>query len=192
MNTASSCLLCTLAILFLGNCSAVREDPAPFSGNNEALSSSTPLNESNANAKFTGLENPDGWHVPLPSAARRGPVETGSLMTAHGSKVKVITTTFVDFKEYLFTYGTVTKDQEKYLGHSSLKLIAIKELKVGDHVFSYVILATKVNLENVGSNHSADRHHFFYKIWDKDGDGKFETLDPGLSDSLVPSWVALK
>lgn len=168
---------------YLSACSSPRSDfvemPIP-----------TPSNTNSGSKKYTEFINNEGWHVPLPPEAKKGPKSVIRLTSASGAKVDVVVTVFVGFSNYHFTYGSMTEEQKDYLGQGGLKLVALKELRIGRNVYAYVILAEKAEADMKMSGNESRQHPFFYRIFDRDGDGKFETLFPGNSDNLVPEWAS--
>jgi hypothetical protein len=181
-----------VSVLSLAACSVTRNGSAPVYDSNQPVTIATPESDLIDERKNPELINPEGWHIPVPPKAKKGPSEKIVLTTVDGKKVTVVQTTFVSLGEYQFARGAADKEQQDYLGRGQLRLVSIKERRVEAHIFSYVILARRINHSGGDSGRSAREHHFFYKIEDKDGDGKFESLFPGDSDNLVPRWAASK
>lgn len=138
---------------------------------------------------YTEFINETGWHVPLLPKAKKGLKEVVRKTSVGQKEVNVIVSTLLPLDNYRFTFGSMTYEQKAYLGESEMRLVALKELRVGKKIFSYVITAEKIGHDTPISANEPHGHPFLYKILDKDGDGKFETLFPGHSDNLVPKWA---
>jgi hypothetical protein len=145
----------------------------------------TPTNSKSENKIFTEFVNEEGWTVPLPTSANKHSVNIVQLSTTDKQNVNVSISSFIGLNDFRFKYGSINSEQKEYLSLDELRLVSLKEFRVGRNVFSYVIMAEKLT----SKEHNFGSHPFLYKILDKDGDGKFETLFPGDSDNLVPAWV---
>lgn len=176
------CLLTSASCGLLDGCSSPQAEYLE-------ISTPTPLNDGNESKRYTEFINKEGWHVPLPPESKNGPKNMIRSTSASGSEVDVVVIVMVNFKNYRFTYGTMNEEQKNYLGEGELKLVALKELRVGRNVFAYVIMAETIDNGMKMSGNEPHQHPFLYRIFDRDGDGKFETLFPGDSDNFVPEWA---
>lgn len=132
----------------------------------------------------------EGWHIPVPTNLSAGPEGKSQLSFANGREVEVTIAQMKWSGEYFFTYGADEAIKEFRLSEKRLKLTGLKQLRVGEKVFAYVVVFEKI-LTNGHHQSNSDIRHLssMYKIRDSDGDGKFEELFPGDSDGLIPDWV---
>jgi hypothetical protein len=172
-----------LLTIYLGACSLPRSDYME-------ITTPTPSNSNSETKHYTEFINKEGWHVPLPGNVKKGPKKAFRMTSASGKQVDAVDTTMIFSDDYRFTFGSMTEEQKSYLNQGELKLVALKELRVGRNVFAYVIMAENAETGMKMSGNEPHQHPFFYKIVDQDGDGKFETLYPGDSDNLVPDWAS--
>jgi hypothetical protein len=134
------------------------------------------------------LKNDLGWTVPLRTPAKALTVTKIENTTQNGRKVTVSAEDLEIPGIVTFRYGPMNNEQEKYLGSSELSLVAIRRLSVNREVFAYVISAVRIDSNDNGT--ISHRPALMYRILDLDGDGKFESLDPGSGNfPYVPDWV---
>ena len=104
-----------------------------------------------------------------------------------GGNGKVTITYYKPTTNFIYNEDPV---QGTVLVRGDLEVVDFIENKVKEKIFAYTIFARKAKVSQ-GSmdNNSSHDHTFVYRILDKDGDGKFETLLTDSSKILIPKWV---
>lgn len=141
-------------------------------------SNSTPTNLPDA-----GSIKPDGWVVPqLQCEVEQFQSEKRPVVGEDGSEVTLKVAHYRP--KSICTYAESSADSSSFL-NGNLRLIRIAERKVNDRIFAYIIDALPLS----DDRNARPKRQFVYRIFDSDGDGKFETL---LSDDFVlkpPRWT---
>ena len=130
-----------------------------------------------------------GWQVPLPEKKKIVKTSKATIDSESGKHVEIVITAYAPIDDFLFRIEPDNPYQKKGLFDEVLKLESIEEIKVKERIFWYTIFARKAKFGEQKSNNISHEHAFVYRILDKDGDGKFETLLTDSSKILVPQWA---
>lgn len=153
---------------------------------NTGLSTPPPgsSNNGSTNSREQNSVKAEGWILPqkdcelvqFNSEERREEGEDGSEILTH-------------FRPESVCIYTESSANRKSLLNGRLRLLKVLEVKFNERVFMYVIDAWPQNDIAHNNNNSHSVRPFSYRIFDSDGDGKFETL---VSDGVVikpPRWT---
>lgn len=125
------------------------------------------------------LINTDGWQIPMPTKKKSDGERVTNGTTANGSKVNVIISYYIPTKTFLYNLKIDRAFQDRAVA-GIVKIESLGELKANNKIFGYTINARRTEENQLG---------FGYRIYDSDGDGKFETMVTDNSAFQVPSWI---
>jgi hypothetical protein len=107
-----------------------------------------------------------------------------------GKKVEVERVIYGSRKLFFFEMEMSSRSRETQSNNELLKLESVYEFKVKKRAFFYSIFARQAKPDAQIGRPIPAMHMFVYRILDKDGDGKFETLVSDDSKIIVPKWAS--
>ncbi|MEZ5422882.1 MAG: hypothetical protein R2682_07280 [Pyrinomonadaceae bacterium] len=131
-----------------------------------------------------------GWMIPLPENREQIRQSFSDAESEDGKPVKIAITDLVPKDVFFFTQTPSDAASPNSLLSGLLKLELIQELRVRAKTYCYLIYARRTKTDEQTGKPSPIGQMFVYRILDKDGDGKFETLSADDSRALVPEWAA--
>lgn len=131
-----------------------------------------------------------GWKIPLPEDREQIRQSFSDAESEDGKHVTLAITELAPKDEVFFTQVPSDAASPNSLLSGLLKLEFIQELRVREKAYCYLIYARRAKTDEQTGKPSPIGQMFVYRILDKDGDGKFETLSADASRVSVPEWAA--
>lgn len=125
----------------------------------------------------------DGWNVH----------EVKSSSEIFSSKIKLKDKSGIERDVEVWDYtGNIITDESYNFSNpdfGKIKILSYRKLHIGDKIFGYIINAQKTNHDETEKKDVGEEIVFPLNYFDKDGDGKFETLLKNSDEFFVPDWI---
>jgi hypothetical protein len=152
--------------------------------------SPTPTPQSSVEESKDDSVKNENWQIPLLKNRKQTRISFSDTKSEDGKPVRLMITDYAPKNEVFFTQVPSGSVSPNRLLSGLLKLEFIEELRVKEKIFGYVVFARATKTDEKTGKPSPFGQMFVYRIIDKDGDGKFETLLADDSKILVPQWVS--
>ncbi len=128
---------------------------------------------------------PDGWEIPAPNELKTGDSGTSHQRSADGDLIPITFTNYYPVGEI------VTSEPGSLVGYEfgETKVQSVTSCSINGRIFEYSVLAASIKTSKRAGNTGETGAPFFYRYYDLNGDGLFETLVTDSSDVPVPDWA---
>lgn len=136
------------------------------------------------------LINEKGWPIPRPDQMEQIRVRYTTGSTGDGKLLTITITDYAPIKEYFYPSEIDPYPSLRdYAVGGQLVLKSISELRSNKNIFGYSILAAETEEDKATGMLQRKGHAFVYRVYDGDGDGKYEIMILDSSPFQIPDWT---
>lgn len=129
----------------------------------------------------------EGWKIILPTGKESEKTEMlKEEMKATGKSAAITSYSYSPSKDFFTDEPFQSIGRGEY---GTIRIAFITELRAKGKVFSYVFLVNRTKIDEESGKRIRTGPGFYFRYFDMDGDGIFETLHFGGKSEVLPEWI---
>jgi hypothetical protein len=188
MHSTTSKFVIVSLVYCLAACSADVDSKGVSSNHGDP--SVTPLTTQTPYALGARFMNQAGWPIPMPENKEQVRVTETTASTESGEKVAIEITDYAPLGEFAYASELSAYPHLEARARDGLLLLQlISQLKYNNKIYGYSVFSAPGTKDVKTGMVKRNGHMFVYRLFDSDGDGRFETMITDSSPFKIPAWT---
>lgn len=150
----------------------------------------TPLAAQSPYSLGARLINDAGWPIPMPEKKAQVRVRETTGSAESGEQIAIEISDYAPEGEFAYPSELTGYPHLEARAKDGLLLLQmISELKCNNRIYGYSVFSAPGEKDAQTGTVKRKGHMFVYRLFDSDGDGRFETMITDSSSFKIPAWV---